>query len=146
MVFLIVSIFSFLSANRMIIYLNNGETAEFNVSEIQEITFDSDVSVEEMVEFVSEIPIKFLRNYPNPFNPATTIMFETEVAGKIQLEIYNVKGQKVKTLLNEEMEVGNHSIIWEGKDDENNKVSSGMYFYKISVNGKHKAKKMIMLK
>jgi hypothetical protein len=130
----------------MNIYLENGETESFELSQIVEITFGPDVSVEEMVGVISKIPIKFLKNYPNPFNPTTTIMFEIGVAGKTQVDIYNIKGQKVKTLFDEEMETGQHSIIWNGKDSNNKNVSSGMYFYKISVNGKQKTKKMIMLK
>ena len=143
---LIVLMFSFLTAETMIIHLNNGETVEFDTSEIQEITFGPDVSVEEMVEFISQIPIKFLQNYPNPFNPTTTILFEIGESGKTKVEIYNVKGQKIKTLLNKKMEIGQHSIIWKGNDNNNKCVSSGMYFYKISVNGNQKVNKMIMLK
>lgn len=139
-------IFSLLAAETMVINLNNGETIEFDLEEIQEITFGSNVSVEDMVEIISQIPIKFIKNYPNPFNPKTTIMFDIGNAGKTQVEIFNVKGQKVKTLLNEYMEIGKHSVIWEGKDSNNKRVSSGVYFYKVSVNGKQKISKMLMLK
>ena len=130
----------------MNIHLETGETESFELSQILEITFGENVSVEEMVEIVSKIPIKLLRNYPNPFNPKTTIMFDLGESGKTQVEIYNVKGQKVKTLLDEEMEAGQHTMIWNGDDSNNKSVSSGMYFYKISLNGKQKVKKMIMLK
>jgi len=135
-----------LFADSMTINLNNGETVEVNLTDIEEITFGQQVSVEEMVEIVSKIPIKFIKNYPNPFNPTTTIMFDLGESGKTQLDIYNVKGQKVKTLLNKEMEDGSHSIVWNGKNSDDKKVSSGMYFYKISVNGTYKTKKMLMLK
>jgi len=145
-IFLIILMFSLLVAETMIIHLNNGETVEFDTSEIQEITFGPDVSVEEMVEFISQIPIKFLKNYPNPFNPTTTISFEIGESGKTQVEIYNAKGQKIKTLLNEKMEIGQHSVIWNGKDDRGKHVSSGIYFYKVSVSGEQKVNKMIMLK
>jgi len=130
----------------MNILLETGETESFELSQIVEITFGDNVSVEEMVEIVSRIPIKFISNYPNPFNPKTTIMFDLGESGKTQIEIFNVKGQKVKTLLNEEMEAGQHTAIWNGDDSNNKSVSSGMYFYKISLNGKQKIKKMIMLK
>ena len=135
-----------LFADSMTINLNNGETVEVNLTDIEEITFGQQVSVEEMVEIVSKIPIKFIKNYLNPFNPTTTIMFDLGESGKTQLDIYNVKGQKVKTLLNKEMEDGSHSIVWNGKNSDDKKVSSGMYFYKISVNGTYKTKKMLMLK
>ena len=145
LIFLIVLMASFLIAETMTIHLNNGETVEFDTSEINEITFGN-VSVEEMVEFISQIPIKFLKNYPNPFNPTTTISFEIGESGKTQVEIYNVKGQKIKTLLDETMDIGQHSVIWIGNDDDGKHVSSGMYFYKISVSGEQKVNKMIMLK
>lgn len=64
----------------------------------------------------------------------------------LYLDIYNIRGQKVKTLLNEHKEAGKHNIIWEGIDDNGKKVSSGVYFYKIK-NGKFTAtKKMILMK
>ena len=138
--------FSFVMAETLKINLNNGEIVEFDTSEINEITFEADVSIEEIVEFVSKIPIKFLKNSPNPFNPTTNISFEIGESGKTKIDIFNVKGQKIKTLLNERMEVGKHSVVWNGKDDKNKRVSSGVYFYKVSINGNQKLNKMIMLK
>jgi hypothetical protein len=146
LIFLIVLMSSLLTAETMIINLSNGEAITFDTSEIEQITFGPDVSVEEMVEFVSQIPIKFLKNYPNPFNPETTISFEISESGKTEVEIFNVKGQKVKTLLNENLEFGSHSIVWDGRNDKGEQVSSGMYFYRISVNGNQKTSKMLMLK
>jgi len=137
---------SLLTAETMTINLSNGETVEFDTSEINQITFGPDVSVDEVVEFVSQIPIKFLKNYPNPFNPRTTISFEIAEKGKTEVEIYNVKGQKVKTLLSENLEAGNHSVIWNGKDNNEKLVASGMYFYKVSVNDNQRINKMIMIK
>jgi Secretion system C-terminal sorting domain len=137
---------SLLVAETMTINFSNGDTMEFDTSEILEITFGPDVSVEEMVEFISQIPIKFIKNYPNPFNPVTTISFEIGESGKAQVEIFNAKGQKVKTLLDDNLDIGAHSVDWTGNDSNNKRVSSGIYFYKVSVNGKQKIKKMLMLK
>jgi len=87
------------------------------------------------------------QNYPNPFNPTTTINFSIQSNTKVELTIYNIKGQKIKTLVNSNFEKGNHSIIWKGINDSGNSVSSGVYFYKLAVNGKTKAvKKCLMLK
>ena len=144
-ILLIVLMTSLILAETMTIHFNNGETVEFDTSEINEITFGN-VSVDEMVEFISQIPIKFLKNYPNPFNPTTKIAFEIGESGKTKVEVFNVKGQKIKTLLNEKMEIGKHSVMWNGNDSNNKRVSSGMYFYKVSVNGSQKTNKMIMLK
>ncbi len=88
-----------------------------------------------------------LSNYPNPFNPSTSIMFNVKQNSDfVNLEVYNIKGQKVKTLINEEMQSGKHSIIWSGLDDENKPVSSGIYFYKLKTNKKESVKRMLLLK
>ena len=87
------------------------------------------------------------KNYPNPFNPTTTIDFSIPKTSEINLSIYNLKGQKVKTLANEQLERGNHSVVWQGKDKYGKAVGSGVYFYRLRVNGKNEAvKKCLMLK
>lgn len=86
-------------------------------------------------------------NYPNPFNPTTTISFSIPADSKVGVSIYNVKGQKVKTLVNDELEQGHHKIVWDSKDNSGKSVSSGVYFYKLNVNGKDKAvRKCLLLK
>ena len=88
-----------------------------------------------------------LSNYPNPFNPTTTISFSISNESKIAISIYNIKGQKVKTLMNESFEKGSHSIIWDGEDGTGNSVSSGIYYYKLKMNGKIEAvRKCLLLK
>ncbi|MCK4655112.1 MAG: T9SS type A sorting domain-containing protein, partial [Candidatus Cloacimonetes bacterium] len=85
-------------------------------------------------------------NYPNPFNPETTISFDLPQDSKVKITIYNIKGQKIKTLLAGNLAKGTHSVVWNGKDSNNKAVSSGIYFYKLST-GKEKAmKKMLLLK
>lgn len=86
-------------------------------------------------------------NYPNPFNPTTTISFSIPADSKVGVSIYNIKGQKVKTLVNDELEKGLHKIIWDSTDNSGKSVSSGVYFYKLNVNGKDKAvRKCLLLK
>ncbi|MDD4232370.1 MAG: choice-of-anchor J domain-containing protein [Candidatus Cloacimonetes bacterium] len=85
-------------------------------------------------------------NYPNPFNPETTIRYSVKDNGPVSLEIYNLKGQLVKRLVNTEKAAGEHTVIWNGTDMNNRNVSSGVYFYKMT-SGKYSAsKKMIMMK
>lgn len=85
--------------------------------------------------------------FPNPFNPLTTIEFSIYNDSKVELTIYNIKGQKIKTLAQNEFTKGLHSIIWNGDDELNNPVSSGTYFYKLNINGKTEAvKKCLLLK
>jgi photosystem II stability/assembly factor-like uncharacterized protein len=93
-------------------------------------------------------------NYPNPFNPETTISFSvTQNAASgfdgssfVTLEIYNIKGQKVKTLVDEEMAAGQHSVVWNGTDDSDKSVSSGIYYYKMKSGDYTSTKKMILMK
>lgn len=85
-------------------------------------------------------------NYPNPFNPTTTISFNLPQDSKVEINVYNVKGQKVKTLLNEYKHSGQHSIEWNGKDNYGNPVSSGVYFYKVSGSSDEVIKKIMLIK
>lgn len=87
------------------------------------------------------------QNYPNPFNPETLIKFSIPEDSKVELTIYNIKGQKVKTLVRDDLDKGIHKIIWFSKDDNNRSVASGVYFYQFKVNGKTEAvKKCLLLK
>ncbi|MCF8356725.1 MAG: C10 family peptidase [Melioribacteraceae bacterium] len=86
------------------------------------------------------------QNYPNPFNPTTTINYSIAEEGTVELTVYNIKGQKVVTLVNEIKEAGQHSIVWNGKDNNNKTVSSGIYFYRLSTGKRNMKKKMLLLK
>ncbi|MCD4818067.1 MAG: carboxypeptidase regulatory-like domain-containing protein [Candidatus Cloacimonetes bacterium] len=85
-------------------------------------------------------------NYPNPFNPETEISFSLADQGKVKISIYNIKGQKIKTLIYESLPIGEHSIVWNGKDSKENPVSSGVYFYRMKTSQYQKINKMLLLK
>ena len=96
---------------------------------------------------ISSKSIHLNQNYPNPFNPSTTIEFLIHNDSHIELFIYNIKGQRIKTLAHNEFTKGSHSIVWIGDDKYNKPVSSGVYLYKLNVNGKIEAvKKCLFLK
>lgn len=86
------------------------------------------------------------QNYPNPFNPTTTIDFDMPVQGNARLEIYNVKGQLVKTLVNSDLSSGRHSYVWNGTDESGAGVSSGIYLYRLSGEGWSQTRKMMLMK
>lgn len=86
------------------------------------------------------------QNYPNPFNPETTISFNLPKAGATSLNVYNVKGQLVKTLVNAELGFGNHSIVWNGTDNNGAAVSSGVYYYRLNADNKTETRKMVLVK
>ncbi len=87
-----------------------------------------------------------ISNYPNPFNPSTTIKLNLAESGKIILSIYNTKGQKIITLLNKEMYAGQYDIIWNGVNENNFPVSSGVYLYKVKTRNQESVNRMILLK
>ncbi|MCK4654239.1 MAG: T9SS type A sorting domain-containing protein [Candidatus Cloacimonetes bacterium] len=87
-----------------------------------------------------------LGNYPNPFNPTTNIAFSLSEANHVTLEVYNIKGQKVKKLVDETLPAGNHTIIWNGTDLNNKPVASGIYFYKLKSGKFVSTKKMVLIK
>ncbi|PID28143.1 MAG: hypothetical protein CSB55_06425 [Candidatus Cloacimonadota bacterium] len=92
-------------------------------------------------------PESIMSNYPNPFNPETSVSFSLPSAGKVNLSVYNTKGQKVKTLADDIYKAGNHSVLWNGKDETGNAVSSGVYFYRLNLDGKTvKTNKCLLLK
>lgn len=95
------------------------------------------------VPFIAEPAISI---YPNPFNPSTTIKFCLAEPADIKLEIYNQRGQLVKCLTQGKADSGISSIIWNGTDRHNRKVASGLYYSKLSYNGKSVLKKMILMK
>jgi flagellar hook assembly protein FlgD len=86
------------------------------------------------------------QNYPNPFNPTTTIEFSLEKAMHIELTVYNVIGQKVRTLANQYLSIGNHVLEWDGTDEEGRTVSSGIYFYRLTTDDYARTRKMVLTK
>ncbi len=93
------------------------------------------------------------KNYPNPFNPSgagrspeTTINFALHEPAFTRIDIFNIKGQKIKTLINEFLEARNYQIIWNGTDDSENSVASGIYLYRMSADKFSETRKMLLLK
>ena len=85
-------------------------------------------------------------NYPNPFNPETTISFSLKEPAKVAINIYNIQGKLVKTLVNEERTAGHYTVIWNGKDSNGRNVASGVYYYRMTAGKYSNTRKMIMLK
>ncbi|HEX7401423.1 MAG TPA: SBBP repeat-containing protein [candidate division Zixibacteria bacterium] len=86
------------------------------------------------------------QNYPNPFNPNTKIEFTLAKAGFVTLQIYDVLGRKVRTLVSENLPSGYKSVMWDGKNDDGKDVASGVYFYQLKVGDFSEPKKMVLLK
>lgn len=91
-------------------------------------------------------PVSQLRVFPNPFNPKTNIAFDANKAGDIRVDIYNLKGQKVRTLLNEEKTIGSYQLAWDGKNDKGNMLGSGIYFVRLKTSDSTRSAKLMLLK
>jgi hypothetical protein len=85
-------------------------------------------------------------NYPNPFNPVTNIAFSIKEASQVTIDIYNLRGEKVNTLVNEYLEPNYYNFEWNSRDENNRSVASGVYFYKMKAGRYTSTKKMILMK
>jgi hypothetical protein len=85
-------------------------------------------------------------NYPNPFNPETTIAFDLPQAGSVELQVFDLLGQTVRTLVAQELSAGTHQMLWRGVDDRGQQVSSGVYFYRLKAGGYTQMRRMLLLK
>lgn len=110
-----------------------------------------DVRLEYEYEVGSDDPIvcpvlSLKPNYPNPFNPSTTISFSLPMNGEVKLDVFNLKGQRVRRLIDSSLTCGEHSIVFNGLDDHGRPVASGIYFYRLQSHGKTITRKMMLMK
>ena len=94
-----------------------------------------------------ETPANFQlqQNYPNPFNPSTTIPFSLNEAGFVNLSIYNITGQKVRTLVDNFHSVGSHTVTWNGLDDSSKSTAAGIYIYQLKFGDTIESRKILLL-
>ena len=94
------------------------------------------------------LPTEFAlqQNYPNPFNPETTIGFQLPQATDVRINIYNILGQLVRKLVDDEKQAGFHKIVWDAKDDVGRSVPSGVYIYRIQAGSFSNVKKLLLLR
>ena len=110
------------------------------------------LSPEQTTEEVTRYASTLYGNYPNPFNPTTTINFRIgnlesrEDESHVNIDIFNIKGQKVRTLVNSVYPMGEHCVIWNGRDDHGANVSSGIYLYRMKTDGFTQTNKMVLMK
>jgi len=125
---------------------SSGKTDIYNIY-FQKVLFGFDAADDPQI-----LPLgnKLMQNYPNPFNPTTNIDFSIKEDAYVSLNVFNVRGQKVKTLVADEMQAGRHSVVWNGTNDSGRSVSSGIYFSQFDTNDENgdytSVKKMILMK
>ncbi|GAB4343647.1 MAG: hypothetical protein Kow0037_31930 [Calditrichia bacterium] len=89
---------------------------------------------------------RLLPNYPNPFNPETRITFELPQASPVRLEIYDMSGRKIKTLVNKAYPAGRYEVIWNGRDGQNRPAASGIYLLRLRAGAFNATQKMVLMK
>ncbi|MCX5754172.1 MAG: T9SS type A sorting domain-containing protein [Candidatus Krumholzibacteria bacterium] len=96
----------------------------------------------------AEVPsaFKLSQNFPNPFNPSTTIKFDMKAKGLVALKIYDVAGRLVRTLVDEVKDAGVYSAVWDGRNNIGADVASGIYFYKMETEEFQATKKLVLLR
>jgi hypothetical protein len=96
----------------------------------------------------SPLPLVFnlKPNYPNPFNPTTAIDYSIPKHGHVSLAVFNIIGQRVKTIVDGDQSAGNYTVYWDGKDEFGQPVASGIYIYRLSAENESKTRKMVLLK
>ncbi len=109
------------------------------------VCYDKSVGIESTAEKITPTDFCLYPAYPNPFNPATAISYQLPAASQVQLKIYNLKGQEIKTLVDEFHEAGLKSVVWNGSDDQGRKVASGIYVYQLTAGQFSMTKKMLLL-
>jgi len=129
------------SADKMTVTKTNSGTDIYNLSESMHITISGPSGIQG--ETIKEIPVSLLKNYPNPFNPSTTISFDLGKAGMVTVAVYNQKGELVTELAKQQLEAGSHTLVWDANSSAN---ASGIYFSKVSIDGQSSTGRMVLIK
>ena len=122
-------------------YSNNNlsDFTRSNLIEKKHIVDDSD-------QYVDILTTTLLGNYPNPFNPTTTISFQVDTDTNVAIEIFNLRGQKICTIVNDYFKAGKYNYIWNGTDDNDKRIASGVYFYRMNANNYSSVRRLVILK
>ncbi len=120
---------------------NNGGTVTYMAIDVDFNPWETDDEAPSVSQAIS-----LDQNFPNPFNPETTIGFSVPSDMNAELAVYNVRGQKIKTLFDGRAQKGNNSVTWNGTDESGKNVSSGVYFYRLNADSKVMTQKMVLMK
>lgn len=118
-----------------------------NIYRLKQIDYSGTFEYSNEIE-VTSIPNEYSleQNYPNPFNPSTIIKYNLRESSKVKVNVYNITGVRVRTLVNSSQEAGEYSVVWDGLDDNGNPVSSGVYLYRLEAGDKNLQRKMILIR
>ena len=125
--------------------MNDGFSYPNVVDIIRVSVVDTNVSVEDRLdEFPSTFDLK--QNYPNPFNPETSITYNLTKPGNVSLQVFDITGRHIAELTQGYTQAGTHSVVWDGKNQNGQAVASGLYLYRLDVDGTASTRTMTLLK
>jgi hypothetical protein len=131
---------------RKVVRLDNGRMqAQYANGNVKYPYCDITFSNEDMESAITPV-LNLDQNYPNPFNPSTTISYQLPVSGNVRLDVFNIRGQLVRTLINSEQEAGDHRVVWNGADASGKSVGSGLYIYRLCSPAGTLSKRMLLMK
>ena len=105
----------------------------------------TDPTNDDLIE-LTKFENKLIGNFPNPFNPTTNIRFSTKNNAQVNIQVFNIKGQLINTIIDEMVEKGEHNVVFEGFDQNGKKLASGVYFYRLKIDEQQYVKRMILMK
>lgn len=129
----------------LVVFLQSDATREvLQAARITLLELDQQVSINDNAELPDRFKLE--QNYPNPFNSSTTIKYALASDGFVRLTVFDLAGRRIATLVDGLQGAGLHQVVWNGTDDEGEAVTSGVYFYKIEIEGKSQTNRMLLLK
>ena len=132
---------AFAQGDTLVVKLKSGTVEKIAVSNIKTIKFENVTSVDENNNFSNDA-----KNFPNPFSEGTTIEFEIETSGNVEVIIYDNNGNQLRTLNCENCHAGRNQLNWDTKNQKGETVPSGVYYYEIRTNKKTFAKQMLKVR
>jgi hypothetical protein len=126
--------------------MKGGSSTSIPIQDIQKLTFSNinEVGSEKLAAIIKTFTL--LQNYPNPFNPTTTIEYQLPKTGNVEIRIFNLNGQLVKTLESTHQVPGIHMVVWDGRNNAGQTVASGLYIYQVAFQNSMLAKRMLFIK
>jgi hypothetical protein len=124
----------------------HAETASYNGRAVNLLIMGGITDVDDDLSGTLPSDYALYPNYPNPFNPSTTVRYDLPEQAKVQITVYNMLGQVVRTLVDRQESPGQHETIWDGRDDSGRPVSSGLYLYRMTAGDFTESRKMLLLK
>jgi len=122
------------------------ETAAYNGRRVNLVIMDGTTDIDDDLFGILPGDYALYPNYPNPFNPSTTVRYDLPEQAQVEIAIYNIAGQRVRTLVSGTQSAGRQEVVWDGCDDSGSRVSSGVYLYRMSAGDFVRSRKMMLLK